>query len=44
MNLMPYGAMNPLAVLDEEMMLQQDPTLASAIGDRMQGVGQACLR
>ena len=40
MNLMPYGAMNPLAVLDEEMMLQQDPTLASAIGDRMQGVGQ----
>ena len=40
MNLLPYGAMNPLAVLDEEMMLQQDPTLASAIGNRMQGVGQ----
>lgn len=41
MNFMPYGAMNPLAVLDEEeMMQQQDPTLAGAIGNRLQGVGQ----
>lgn len=40
-NMPLMGAYNPLALLEEdEVMAQQDPTLAGALSNRIQGVGQ----